>query len=82
MGRRRGKIEEWLKKIKWGGKSSEYIVLVRFRDENDVTILKPVKGEDIIDIRRGFIVLKNSVIPFHRVEEIRSKDGKILYKRK
>jgi len=81
MGRKRGEIEEWLKKIFFTGKSSEYFVYVKYRVDNEET-LKPIPGEIIIDVRGGYIFTKNGdQIPFHRVVEIRSKKGELVYKR-
>lgn len=81
MGRRRGEIEDWLKKIFFSGRSSEYVVFIRHR-VNEEEIYTPIPGESITDVRRGFIYIKSGeVIPFHRVVEIRNKKGDLVYKR-
>lgn len=79
--RKRGEIEEWLRRIFFGGRKEDYVIYVRFRVDGDVT-LRPIPGDYIVDIRSGYIYAKDgSAIPFHRVEEIRSKKGEIIYKR-
>lgn len=78
--RKKGEIEEWLKKIFFGGRKSEYIVFVKFREAGE-SVLKPIPGELITDVRRGFIFVGEDQIPFHRVVEIRLKNGLLVYKR-
>ncbi|MEM0378367.1 MAG: RNA repair domain-containing protein [Thermosphaera sp.] len=78
--RKKGEIEEWLKKIFFGGRRSEYIVFIKFR-EGDESVLKPIPGELITDVRKGYIFVGEDQIPFHRVVEIRLKNGVLVYKR-
>jgi len=80
VGRRRGEVEEWLKRVFFGGKRSEYIVYIRFRT-NTGEEYRPLPGDFIDDVRRGYIIVGEDKIPFHRVVEIRDKSGKILYTR-
>ena len=82
LGRRRGDIEKWLRKIMWGSDKSKYIVYIRHRSLEGVEDLKPIYGEEIDDIRHGYIITGGEYIPFHRVVEIRDKNGNIVYKRK
>ncbi|WFO75263.1 DUF504 domain-containing protein [Desulfurococcaceae archaeon MEX13E-LK6-19] len=83
MTKKRGEIEEWLKRIKWGGHQSDYIVYIRYRRSGDNTEeLKPIFGDEIDDVRRGYIVSGGEYIPFHRVEEIRTRNGRIVYSRR
>ncbi len=81
MGRRRGAIEEWLKKVMWGGHREEYIIYIKHRGEDGVETLKPIYAGEIADVRGGYIVIGDEVIPFHRVMEIRKKSGEIVYRR-
>ncbi|OYT37732.1 MAG: hypothetical protein B6U89_06930 [Desulfurococcales archaeon ex4484_58] len=80
MGGRRGEVEKWLRKIFFGGKKEDYIVFVRFRTNNGEEY-RPLPARFIDDIRRGYIIVGEDMIPFHRVVEIRSIDGKIVYSR-
>lgn len=78
--KRRGEIEEWLKRIFFGGRKEDYVVLVKYRIDGEEH-LQPLPGELISDVRGGYIYIGNDCIPFHRVVEIRTKKGEILYKR-
>ncbi|ADG91341.1 DUF504 domain-containing protein [Thermosphaera aggregans] len=80
MTRRKGEIEEWLKKIFFGGRKNDYVVYVKYRYEG-VDVLKPLPGEFITDVRRGYIFIGEDQVPFHRVVEIRLKNGKLVYRR-
>lgn len=80
MGRKRGELENWLRRIVFGGFKNNYVIYIRYRTESD-EILKPVPGELIIDLRAGYIYTHNEIIPLHRVEEIRDKNNRVLYKR-
>ena len=80
MTRRKGEIEEWLKKIFFGGRKNDYVVYVKHRYEG-VDFLKPLPGEFITDVRRGYIFIGGDQVPFHRVVEIRLKNGRLVYRR-
>lgn len=80
MGRKRGKIEEWLRRIVFGKRGSEYIVFIKHRYDNREE-LRAIPGELIEDIRGGCLYIGEEVIPYHRVVEIRSKKGTVVYKR-
>ncbi len=81
MGRRRGEIEEWLRKVVFSGEKNEYIVFIKHRTDEGV-ILRPIPGRFIDDLRRGYLYVGEEMIPFHRVVEIRRKDGTIVYSRR
>ncbi len=81
MGRKRGEIEYWLRRIVWGGFRKEYTVYIRYRREDGVEELYPIPGDRIRDLRRGYMFVDDEQIPLHRVEEIRDKSGKTVYKR-
>ncbi len=81
MGRRRGEIEEWLRKVVFSGEKNEYIVFIKHRTDEGV-ILRPIPGRFIDDLRRGYLYVGEEIIPFHRVVEIRRKDGTIVYSRR
>lgn len=80
-GRKRGEIEEWLKRIVFGGFKDEYMIFIRHR-ENSEEFLRPIPGSLITDIRRGSMIVQGEIIPIHRVEEIRRKNGVVVYKRR
>ncbi len=81
MGRKRGEIEEWLRKVVFSGEKEEYIVFIKHRT-NEGVVLRPIPGRFIDDLRRGYLYVGEEMIPFHRVIEIRRKDGTIVYSRR
>ncbi len=81
MGRKRGEIEEWLRKVVFSGEKEEYIVFIKHRTDEGV-VLRPIPGRFIDDLRRGYLYVGEEMIPFHRVVEIRRKDGTIVYSRR
>ncbi|MCC6040619.1 MAG: RNA repair domain-containing protein [Desulfurococcaceae archaeon] len=80
-GKKRGEIEEWLRRIIFSGVKDDYVVLIRHR-ENSEEVLKPVPGTLLKDVRGGYMIVDGEVIPLHRVEEIRRKNGVVVYKRR
>ncbi|MEM1713420.1 MAG: DUF504 domain-containing protein, partial [Desulfurococcaceae archaeon] len=65
MGRKKGEVENWLKKIFFSGASSEYTVFIKHRVNSEES-LKPIPGELILDVRRGYIYTRTGEqIPFH-----------------
>jgi len=80
MGRKRGEIENWLRRIVFGGKKSEYVIYVRFRVDGE-EVLRPIPGELIDDLRGGYMYVKDDIIPIHRVAEIRDRNNRLLYRR-
>ncbi len=81
MGRKRGEIEEWLRKVVFSGNKEEYIVFIKHRNDKGV-VLRPIPGRFIDDLRRGYLYVGEEMIPFHRVVEIRRKNGTIVYRRR
>lgn len=81
LGKKRGEIEKWLRRIFFSNEKENYIVYIRFR-EGGIETLRPVPGKLIDDIRGDCIIVKNDIIPFHRVEEIRDNSGRVVYKRR
>lgn len=81
MGKKRGEIEEWLRRIYFGKHREQYVVFIKHRIDSE-EMLKPIPGEMISDVRGGFVYVKSGeVIPYHRVVEIRRKNGEVVYKR-
>lgn len=81
MGRKRGEIEYWLKRIFFTGESREYVIFIKHR-ENGTEEMRPIPGLLLGDIRGGYMYLKTGEqIPFHRVVEIRDKNGRVVFKR-
>ncbi|WP_440059202.1 DUF504 domain-containing protein [Thermogladius sp. 4427co] len=81
MGRKKGSIEEALKRVFYSGHRDKYVVYVLNRTPLGVGV-KPIHVKDIDDIRGGYIYVKNDVIPYHRVVEIRDINGNIIFARK
>lgn len=81
MGRKRGEVEEWLKRVFFGGRKEDYVVIVRFRVDGEEH-LRSIPGELIKDVRRGCMYVGEDCIPFHRVMEIRTKKGDVVYRRR
>ena len=80
MGRKRGEIEIWLRRVFFGGDREKYIIYVRFREAGEEKLL-PIPVKLIDDIRRGYIYVGDTMIPYHRVAEIRDRNGKVLFRR-
>ncbi|MCS7127808.1 MAG: DUF504 domain-containing protein [Sulfolobales archaeon] len=80
MGRKKGKVEEWVKTVFYRG-LKEYVILIKHR-EKGIEVLKPIKVSEIIDIRSGYLILSDGTpIPLHRVVEVRDEAGSIIYSR-
>ncbi len=80
MTRKRGEIEEWVRRVFFGGDRDRYIIFVRYREEGEENLV-PIPASIISDVRRGYIIIGDTMIPFHRVVEIRDSDGRLLYRR-
>ncbi|MEM2235396.1 MAG: DUF504 domain-containing protein [Desulfurococcaceae archaeon] len=80
MGRKRGKVEEWVRTVFYKG-FKEYVVLIKHR-EGRVEVLKSIKVCEIVDIRGNYLILSDgTLIPLHRVVEVRNETGSIVYSR-
>jgi uncharacterized protein (UPF0248 family) len=77
---RRGMIEEYLKRVFLHGPRRDYIVYIKYRTSEGEEY-RPIPVEFIDDIRGGYIIVGEDKIPFHRVVEIRRRDGRIVYSR-
>ncbi len=80
MGRRRGEIEEYLKRVFFHGPRKEYIIFIKYRT-GEGEEYRPIPVELIDDVRGGYIIIGEDKIPYHRVVEIRRKNGEIIYSR-
>jgi uncharacterized protein (UPF0248 family) len=80
MTRRRGDIEDWLKRVFFGGDREKYVIYVRYREGGKEELI-PIPASLVKDIRGGYIYVGDTMIPYHRVEEIRDRDGNLLFKR-
>ncbi len=80
MGKKRGAIETWLRKIVWGGLRSDCTIYIRYR-RYGVEELKPIPANSIRDLRRGYIIVGNDYIPLHRVEEIVCSGKRVFIRR-
>ncbi|MEM1675471.1 MAG: RNA repair domain-containing protein [Desulfurococcaceae archaeon] len=79
-GKKRGEIENWLKKVFFHGPRNEYVVYIRFRTNSGLEY-RAIPVELIDDIRDGYIVIGDDKIPYHRVVFIKKKNGSIVYSR-
>lgn len=78
--RKRGEIENWLKKIFFHGPRSEYVVYIKYRTSEGLEY-RAIPVDVINDIRSGYIIVGEDKIPFHRVVFIKKKNGSIVYSR-
>ncbi|MDY6966811.1 MAG: RNA repair domain-containing protein [Halobacteriota archaeon] len=75
-------IRELLNKIKWTDKLENYEIEILHRGAPKDR--KIIPGERITEIRKGYFSYQNRMevtIPYHRVREIRRKDGEIIWKK-
>jgi len=80
MGRRKGDIEYYLKKVFFHGPRENYVVFIKYR-VGGVEEYRPIPVSLIDDVRGGYIIVGGDKIPFHRVVEIRDRNGLIIYTR-
>ncbi len=80
MGRKRGSVEKWVRIIFYKG-LKDYVVLIKHR-ERGVEVLKPIRVSEIADVRGGYLVLSDgTLIPLHRIVEVRDESGLVVYSR-
>ena len=79
-GKKRGEIEEWLRRIIFGGSKDKYIIFIKHR-ENGEEVLRPIPGSLLEDVRGNSMIVQGEIIPLHRIVEIRRKNGIVVYKR-
>jgi uncharacterized protein (UPF0248 family) len=76
---------EILNKLKWSPAfnfENYEVVIVHRGAPSDVKI---VKCKDILELGRGFFEVliegRKTMVPYHRIKEIREIDGKVIWKR-
>lgn len=79
--KKRGEIEEWLRKVFFGMDRGRYVLVIRHRSDAGEEY-KFIPFSSIKDIRRGYIYVGEDIIPLHRVLEIRSVNGEVIYSRR
>ena len=79
MGRKKSLIRELINKGLWSNEKSSYEIVIVHRGVKGSRI--SLKLDEINGVRNGYIIVGDTLIPLHRVVEIRYK-GKVLLKRK
>lgn len=84
-------LRDLLSKLKWDPREDFHNATIsyldRTQDPRGATIarLRSFRGGDVVEMGRGIIVIKKddeiSHIPFHRVREVRSSDGRVRWSR-
>ncbi len=84
-------LRHLLSKLKWDPRedfeNATISYLDRAKDLHGATVarLKSFKGKDVLEIGGGTITIRKgdeiSHIPFHRVREVRSSDGRVRWSR-
>ncbi|MGC9072268.1 MAG: DUF504 domain-containing protein [Acidilobus sp.] len=81
--KRRGMIEEAVRRAVNGGEPENYVIVYVERSPNGRQGLAEVRASEIIGVSRWAMTLKDeeTVIPLHRVVEVRSLDGSYVWRR-
>lgn len=84
-------LRDLLSKLKWDPREDFHNATIsyldRTQDPRGATIarLRSFRGGDVVEMGRGVIFVKKddeiSHIPFHRVREVRSSDGRVRWSR-
>lgn len=84
-------LRDLLSKLKWDPRedfdTATISYLDRTQDVHGATIarLNSFRGKDVVEVGRGVIVVRKddeiSHIPFHRVREVKSSDGRVRWLR-
>lgn len=78
--KRRGEIEEWLRRVFFGGPREDYVVFVKHRTNGEL-VYRAIPANSIDDVRSGYIVVGSEKIPIHRVAFIKRRNGTTVYSR-
>ena len=80
MGKKRGAIEEQLRRIIYGGKCPDCTILVV--DRTKTVGYKEIPVSAIVRVTQSYLILKDgTLIPLHRVLGVKNKHGKIIWRR-
>jgi len=80
MGKKRGAIEEQLRRIIYGSKCPNCTILIV--DRAETTGYKEIPVNTITKVTQSYLILKDgTLIPLHRVLGIKDKHGNIIWKR-
>ena len=82
MGRRRSVIRQEINRILYGGNPRDYSIVYVDRGSGSST-LKELPANRVAMVSGWAILLDdmNTVIPLHRVVEVRRRDGEIVWRR-
>ncbi len=78
MGKKKSLIKELINKGLWSNEKDSYEIVIVHRGVKDNRI--SLRLSEVDEVRNGYIVIGGTMIPLHRVVEIRYK-GKTLLKR-
>ncbi len=80
---RKGKsvIRETLNRIKWHEKPDRYIIRILHRSLDGEIGFIEIRASDIDEIGSWYIRLGGTIIPFHRIVEIRRTNGEIVWRK-
>ena len=79
MGRKKSLIRELINKGLWSNEKSLYEIVIVHRGVKGNRI--SLRLDEINGMRNGYIIIGDTLIPLHRIVEIRYK-GKVLLRRK
>ncbi len=80
---RRGMIEEAVRRAVNGGRPDSYVIVYVERTPQGDQRLVEIRGSDVLSVSRWAMTLRDgeTVIPLHRVVEVRSLDGCFQWRR-
>lgn len=80
---RRGMIEEAVRRAVNGGSPDSYVIVYVERTPEGGQRLVEVRASDVLGVNRWAMTLRDgeTVIPLHRVVEVRSLDGSFHWRR-
>ncbi len=82
MGKRRSVIRQAINRVLMSGNPSAYVIAYVDRDPVRGQSIAEVGGDRVIGVSEWAMTLDDdTVIPLHRVVEVRGRDGRILWRR-
>ncbi len=74
-------IRELLNRIKWSEDPSKYIVKIIHRSMEGEYGTLDIKASKITEIGSWYFSIGETIIPFHRIIEVRHVNGKIIWRK-
>ena len=74
-------IRELLNRIKWSEDSSKYIVKIIHRGFQGEYGTIEIKASRIDDVGSWYFSIGETIIPFHRIIEVRNISGKVVWRK-